>query len=423
MNSRRVTKTLACAVLCTVPVLLHANGMRLVSHDGFATARGEAFVATADNPSAVYYNPAGITQIEGDELRAGIYSLYLDPTFTPPDTSANAGETYRLNKHFAFVPQTFFTHSPRDSKWTFGAGLYAPYGAGISWPQDTGFRAVATKGRLSYLRLNPVAAFELTPTLSLAVGVMGDYGNINLEQGLRPREQPFANSFRFQGEGWTVGYNAGVLWQPHDKLSFGATFRSQTTVDFDGKTEMEQQPIIRPTRLNASMEMEFPLTAVVGVSYRPSTNWNIEFDADYTDWSCVGKLTIKQEGTPPFPVQPNIPVNLYWKESWMFSAGVTRYLNHGWHVSAGYMFNQNSVPDDYYQPLVADLDRHFFTMGVGRTGRKYDFDVTYQFGYGPDHTVTGSLPPSQPGFAAGQNGNGTYDFISHAIFVSFGVHF
>ena len=69
------------------------------------------------------------------------------------------------------------------------------------------------------------------------------------------------------------------------------------------------------------------------------------------------------------------------------------------------------------------MDRHFFTLGAGHRGRKYDFDVAYQFGYGPARLVTGSLPPSQPGFAAGQNGNGTYDFISHAVLISFGIHF
>ena len=423
MNSQRLIKTLAGLLVSAAPVLLQANGMRLVSQDGFATARGEAFVATADNPSAIYYNPAGITQLAGDQLRAGLYSIYLDPSFTPPGTAANAGETYHLNENFAVVPQAYYTHRVADSAWSVGAGLYAPYGAGISWPQDTGFRAVTTEGRLTYLRFNPVAAVKLAPNLSLGGGVLVDYGNINLEQGLRPRENPFRNYFRFQGEGWSVGYNVGVLWQPGEKFSFGATFRSETTVNFDGTTEMEQQPIIRPTRLAASMEMNFPLTAVVGVSYRPTAKWNLEVNADYTDWSSLGALSIKQRGTPPFPVQQNIAVNMHWQESWMFTAGATRYLAGGWHVSAGYVFNQNSVPDTYYSPLAADLDRHFFSVGAGRKGKRFDFDIAYQFGYGPPRTVVGSDPPSQPGFAANQNGDGTYDFTSHAVLVSFGIHF
>ena len=65
-----------------------ANGFRLASQDAFATARGEAFVATADNPSAIYYNPAGITQLEGNNLRSGIYGIYLDPSLQSPQTAA-----------------------------------------------------------------------------------------------------------------------------------------------------------------------------------------------------------------------------------------------------------------------------------------------------------------------------------------------
>ena len=46
------------------------------------------------------------------------------------------------------------------------------------------------------------------------------------------------------------------------------------------------------------MEMEFPLTAVVGVSYGPTPKWNIEFDADYTDWS-IGMTYKFKIYTPP----------------------------------------------------------------------------------------------------------------------------
>jgi long-chain fatty acid transport protein len=423
MNNCRIETLVVTAGLCGLPLAVLANGMRLVSQDGFATARGEAFVATADNPSAVYYNPAGITQIEGTSLRSSIYGIYLDPTFTPPPTAANAGNTYEIENPYAAAPQTFLVHSPANSDWSFGLGLYAPLGAAIEWPQDTGFRAVAIYGRLTYIRCSPVVAIEIAPKLSFAGGVMLDYADIALEQGLLRREQPFDNLFRFSGDGWTMGYNFGLLWQPIDQLSFGMTYRSTTTVNFDGQTKFEQQPIIQPTTLPAEMEMRFPSTLAIGVSYRPTSKWNLEVNADYTDWGSLGRLTIRQGGTPPFPVQQNIPVNMNWEASLMLAVGATRYLENGWHVSAGYVLNQNSVPDDYYSPLAADLDRHFLSIGTGRRGKHFDFDVAYQFGYGPDHTVTGSTPPSQPGLFAGQSADGTYDFISHAVLVSVGYHF
>ena len=80
-------------------------------------------------------------------------------------------------------------------------------------------------------------------------------------------------------------------------------------------------------------------------------------------------------------------MTLNWQASWMYEFGVTRYFDNGWHVSAGYVFNENSVPDAYYTPLAADLDRHFFSVGAGFKGKRFDFDVAYQFGYGPAHTV------------------------------------
>ena len=47
-------KASTIALLAGLPSALFANGFRLVSQDAFAAARGEAFVATADNPSAVH---------------------------------------------------------------------------------------------------------------------------------------------------------------------------------------------------------------------------------------------------------------------------------------------------------------------------------------------------------------------------------
>lgn len=420
MRRPQALKLLAAAAVSALPSVLQGNGLRLASQDGFATARGEAFAATADNPSAIYYNPAGITQLQGSNLRAGIYGLYFDPTFTPPPP-ANTNRFHVDNK-LAAAPQLFLTHSLEKTPLSFGLGVYAPYGAGIRWPQDTGFRAVAIEGSLTYLTINPVVAWEPIPGLSIGGGLKVNYANIELEQGLLRFEEPLPNFFRFKGDGWSLGYNLGVLWQPYPKISFGAAFRSSSTITLSGHTEFEQFPVIPTTERTAHMDFEFPLGAVFGISYRPTPKWNFEFNADYTDWSSFETNNIEQ-APPPFPVKQNIPVALNWKPSWMYEVGATRYFENRWHLSAGYVFNENSVQDKTYSPLAADLDRYFITLGAGHKGKRYDFDVAYQFGYGPAHTVTGSTASSSPGRNAGQNADGTYDFISHAVLITFGIRF
>ena len=405
---------------------VRANGFALPSQDAFATARGEAFVATADNPSAIYYNPAGITQLEGNNLRGGVYGLYYQPSFTPPKDASNQDNTYDETDNFAAIPQFFYTHNLTNTPFSFGLGVYAPFGGKMSWPEKTGFRSVAISGELKYLTINPVAAVEVLPGLSLAAGAMINYSEIEMNQGLRRWAPRGTNFFRFSGDGWSFGYNAGILWQPHHVISFGATFRSSAKMKYEGNTDFELQPGVynKPENRGAQADFTFPLTAVFGVSYRPTPKWNIEFDATYTGWDSFDKVTIEQSQPPvKAPFDQNVPVDLGWQGSWMYQLGATRYFDSGWHVSGGYVFNENSVPDKYYSPLAADLDRHFFSVGTGWKGQRWSFDVAYQFGYGPDHTVTGSQPASKPSNFSGENADGTYKFISQAVSVSVGLHF
>jgi long-chain fatty acid transport protein len=402
-----------------------ANGFGLPDQDAFATARGEAFVATADNASAIYYNPAGIAQLTNSNFRGGVYGIYLQPSFRPPNTAENAGHTYYSSDNFAAIPQFFYTYSAKGAPLSFGLGVYAPYGGNMHWPQDTGFRSVAISGSLKYITINPVVAVKLSPSLSVGGGVMVNYAKLDMHQGLLPLAPRGTNFFNFTGDGWSVGYNAGILWQPYEKISFGATFRSWALLNFQGNTDFELEPgaYNTPTQRSAETDFAFPLTVVFGVSYRPTPKWNLEVDANYTGWNSFDTTTIKQSPTVVAPFTNNVLVNLDWKASWMYEFGATRYFDNGWHVSAGYVFNENSVPNKFYTPLAADMDRNFFSIGAGHTGKTFDFDIAYQLGYGPTHTVNGSTPSTTPGLDSGENANGKFGFTSSALIVSVGMHF
>lgn len=416
---------LPVAILASLPTVDSlANGLALPDQDAFATARGEAVVATADNPSAVYYNPAGITQQAGVNIRMGYHLLDYRPSFKPPAGRPNSGQTYDEQNNFAALPRAFATYTPTNFPLSFGLGVYVPFGGNMNWPNTTGFYSVASYGKLTYVTVNPVVAWKILPSLSIAAGPMVNYADLTTQQGLFRYSPRFSDFYRFNGNGWSAGYNVGVLWQPLEQLSFGGTFRSSSKVNLDGQSDFQFQSFGIPySTRSANMDLNFPMTAVVGVSYRPTPKWNLEFDANYTDWSSVSQTTIYQSPAVPFPMTQNVPVTFDWQPSWMYEFGVTRYFESGWDVSIGYCFNQNSVPNSYYSPLAADMDRHFFSVGTGWKGRHLSFDIAYQFGYGPDHTVTGSSPSSTPGRISGENGNGTYSFYSNAISLALGWHF
>jgi len=410
------------SVLSCVAISACGAAFDLPDQDAFAIGRGMAFVATADNPSAIYYNPAGITQLQGDNLRLGIYGISINTTYKSPN-----GTSYDNQDKLHGVPQFYYTHSLEKTPLSFGLGVYSTYGLGSQWPQDTGFRTVSTQGQITYETFNPVIAWQIVPSLSVGAGLTLNYCRLDLQQGLFWPTQPF-DGFEFKGSGWAVGYNLGVLWKPDEKISFGISFRSPTSINLSGNTTAYNAvatpsppfpavipPFSQPS--SASAKFPFPLNMIAGVSYRPTPKWNLEFNADYTDWNTVGTVIVNQ--STPFALLPvNIPLTLNWESSWYYEFGATRYFDNGWHVSAGYIFNENSVPDKNYQPLVGDLDRHFLSIGTGFKSKRFDFDIAYQFGYGPPRTVSGSTPS-----ASGQTADGQYKFISNAIAASVGWNF
>jgi len=407
----------AALVLAANSAGVLATGFNLPSQDAFASARGEAFVATADNPSAIYYNPAGITQLPGHNFRGGVYGLNLNNTFKSP-----AGGSFENQRQWHAVPQFFYTYTPDKKPVTFGLGVYSPFGLSMKWPANTGFRTVATESSLTYLTFNPVVAWQALPTLSVAAGLTVNYANLDVRQGLLWPTQN-ADEFRVKGSAWDVGYNLGVHWKPVPKLAFGVTFRSPTTMDLSGHTEVENTQAYGPVpafprqRFEADARFPFPLRVTCGVSYRPTPDWNLEFNADYSDWDRVGVIVIRQSAAFPPLLPKDVPLTLNWQSSWYYEFGGTRYFKNGWQVSAGYIFNENSVPNANYAPTVGDLDRHFISIGTGYRRDRLSVDVAYQLGFG-DRLVSGSQPS-----AGGQTADGRYEFLSHALVLSFGWHF
>ena len=411
----------ALAVSAMAVVSVRGGGFDLPDQDAFALGRGMAVVATADNPSAIYFNPAGINQLTGNNFRGGIYGIFLDPSFRPP----SGAPKFENRAQYHAIPQIYLTHTADNSPLSFGLGIYSPFGLGLRWAQDTGFRTIGLQSSITYMSVNPVVALQVLPSLSLGAGVSASYVDADLRQGLFWPTQPYDN-FRFDGTGWGVGGNLGLLWKPVEKISLGVSSRIPASVNLNGHTEYYNSvavpggaiPSFPQQRVDAKADFPFPIKVVAGISYRPTPKWNLEFDVDYTDWSALGTVTIRQAaGFPPL-LPRDLPLVLDWTASCYYEFGVTHYFDNGWLVSAGYIFNQNSDPGTHYSPLAADLDRHFLSLGTGYRGKRWDMDIAYQFGYGPPRTVSGSAPS-----AVGQTADGSYEFISHAIAVSVGLHF
>jgi long-chain fatty acid transport protein len=378
------------------PLSLYGLGIRIPDQDPLATARGNAFAATADNPAAIYYNPAGITQLDGQRVRIGAYSIWLNSRVEP-----SGGGSFNTKDKLQAVPEVYYTLSPAAVPLSFGLGLYMPYGLSVAWPDATPFRTAGVQGDLTYLTVNPVAAWRINSCLSIAAGPTVNYSQADLRYGIAvPGDQ-----LRFKGDDTDLGFDVGLRWQPLTKHAFGLTYRSATTFNYGGTSHAS--PYLPPT--DASARVPFPQTVIAGWSFRPTPAWNLEFDVDWTDWTRLKTVTLNQ----PAPAGPKaLPFN--WRSSFMYEWGATRYFKRGLHASAGYIYSENSVPDTDFTPLVPDSDRHILSLGIGRERGRLRWEAAYQFAYGPPRTVASTTNPSV---------NGRYRFLSHALAITVGYSF
>jgi len=163
-----------------------ALGFRVPNQDASAIARGNAFVATADNPSALYYNPSGITQLDGQNIQLG--SLFYLGIYG--DYHSSSGQDIDNDPEVIAVPTLQYTITPKEWPVSFGFGVYEPFGFSVKWPDNVPFRQESLKGSLTYITMNPVVAWKVLPTLSIGAGPTFNYSRIQLVQGLLPTALP-----------------------------------------------------------------------------------------------------------------------------------------------------------------------------------------------------------------------------------------
>jgi len=409
---------LAASLLALTPVALSASGTQVGFKDAFATARGNAFVATADNPSAIYYNPAGLTQLQGQEISATAYVVQLSATFQ----SAYSTATASLKKETQLLPQVYYAWAPAGAKWALGLGVYAPFGLSTEWnnsatPFLDALFPFATKNKETYTTINPVFAWRLSDAVSIGGGLTFNRLKVDLNRGVVYSGIPYYGNFRFNADGTDVGYNLGLRWQPAVEHAFGLSYQARTNFGVSGNTTLLNIPIStgspQTTMQAAQANFAFPEVVIAGYSYRPTPQWNLEADIDWTNWNCLKTVVISQASGPVL-----LPFN--WKASCFYELGVTRYLADGWQVSAGYTLSENSVPDDTWNPAVPDATRHFLCAGVGYAQGPVRFMLTLQRALSGTRQVNSS---GQNAAWAPYSSNGAYKTSINTLSLSLDLRF
>src|SRR2546427_10804816 len=195
-------------VLVGLTTAAYAGGFSFTEHGAAASGKANAFAGEANDPSAIFYNPAGITQLPGPQLMIGTSIVKLDSTFR----SSTTGENTHLEDQFPIIPHFYITH--RFAKWderlSVGLGVYTPFGIVIDWPDNWQGRFDTTNARLRVTVYNPTVAYQALPEVSVEAGIRIADAGAEVEQKIVFLGE---NKVRVHDlEAHPLGWNVGLLY-------------------------------------------------------------------------------------------------------------------------------------------------------------------------------------------------------------------
>lgn len=90
---RRLAGTVTLAVVFSLtPSLVGAQALRFQPQGVAAAGQGNAFAAQANDASAIHYNPAGLTQVDGFQSVCGTYRVGGSVKFNSPTGVGTRGD-------------------------------------------------------------------------------------------------------------------------------------------------------------------------------------------------------------------------------------------------------------------------------------------------------------------------------------------
>jgi long-chain fatty acid transport protein len=388
-------KLAAVAVLLMVPSLSFGAGFALFETGARSWAMGGAFVAVADDPAAMFWNPAGLAfqTHEGSQFMLGV--TFIQPEQDFEGVSPYPGDGYtasQVNQEF-YVPHLYIV-APLGDRASFGFSILAPFGLGTWWEDDFAGRFISGRVDLETIDFSPNLAFKLTNYLSLGIGVDYRISTIDLQRDV-PLVDPFAQEVvpvagahiyadGSDNDGW--GWHAGFLADLGKGFSFGASYRSEVTVQYDGQAEFTQYATGNPyldelveaqipvgETVRGTTEITYPDMWAVGLAWS-NEKWTLSGQWSTMGWSVYDELNLVFLGYPEF----NETLVENYEDADHYHAGLEFRATRHWRFQLGYEYDETPQPIESMTPLLGDADREVYTLGIGWQGKSFWLDLGAQ---------------------------------------------
>jgi long-chain fatty acid transport protein len=355
---------LSAAVLFAASQPTHAAGFYIQEQS--VKGLGTAFAGSTtsiDDASTLYFNPAGMTKLEGAQANAGLHLLIpngdLDDTGTvvPPGqpVGGTSGNPYSLSP----VPNLYGVMPLTDKVWG-GIGVSAPFGLGNEYKDGWFGRYDSTESELKTINISPAVAFEATDWLSVGIGADLQYAEADLKSAIFVGAGAEGVS-QLEGDDWSLGYNIGLQATPDflPNTEFGIHYRSAMSHTLDGEINISGTGTPADSSRDGTADLNLPDIATFGVAHDITPKTRVMGQATWFGWNNFQDIDADTDiGADPAPVVQN------YQTTWAFSVGAEHDLNDQWTVRAGYQYDETPTTDEFRTSRTPDGDRNWFSGGA-----------------------------------------------------------
>jgi long-chain fatty acid transport protein len=375
---RKLFKTCLSLTIATVAGQSFAGGYAL--NEQSVSGMGTAYAgrsSSAEDATTVVGNPAGMSRIKREQITAGAVLIDAKSDISHASGTAsgtNDGDMVPL----VAVPMGYYV-KPIDENWTFGLGVYVPFGLTTDYEKSFQGRMDGKKSAVQVITVQPTISYRFNEQFSVGFGPTINRISGELSSAL---PTPLGDAkVKVEGDDTAVGYNIGALYEFTPSTRAGIAYHSKVKYRLKGDTKMTIAGLV-DNKYDGSLRLETPESVDFSVTHELNDKWTIYAGSTWTRWSRLQEIRVENEGVPA-PLSGMLstivePQN--WHDTWGHAIGASYKLNPQWTLRAGLAVDQSPTNNQDRSPRIPSGDRRALSLGAGWSpSDDVTIDVAYSY--------------------------------------------
>ncbi|CAI07407.1 OmpP1/FadL family transporter [Aromatoleum aromaticum] len=368
MHTTMIARAVPAALLTMASGLASAAGFQLMEQN--ASGLGNAYAgsaAVAENAATIFFNPAGMTQLQAREASFGVTAVR--PSFEFSDKGSQSGVLRGEGDDaggWEALPNAYLSWALNKDLYV-GVGLGAPFGLVTDYDESWVGGAQSLNFEIKTYNINPSIAYRVNDKLSLGAGLNWQRAEAEYERiaAVAPGLATTFATLDVDSDAW--GWNIGVLFTPSPSMKIGVSYRSRIEHELEGDLKLKGTLAGRvPQTSNgkARADVDLPDTLIMSVAQKIDERWEMLGDLSWTGWSSIRKVDIDRRSGPLSGVTVQT-LDTDYRDSWRVALGANYKLNDAWKLKFGVAYDQAPVRSrDRRLVALPDNDRTWYALGA-----------------------------------------------------------